>query len=227
MACGDFWDTLQVDHFSEYGKLWDLLFVVHCKVSKILPSLTVDTVFKSLRLDHTNMAVTFRALRFIGIMELIQQIGMLQRHLRGKKTLTGCSASRSEPYIRTRLAHLSRSEIFLGNQGSSEIAINTSTRKTASYRDSVIPWCIHFCVNRKQFYHLQMCSVCLVSPWWWCLFVFSAVEWFCSASLSHCHSQPTPPAQSYVSWTSGTRYAKGWYGVPGFKCYMNGIRSKC
>lgn len=35
------------------GKLGDLLFVVHCKVSKVLPSLTVDTVFKSLRQDQT------------------------------------------------------------------------------------------------------------------------------------------------------------------------------
>lgn len=56
-------------------------------------------------------------------MELMQ---LLYRHvvseIVGKKTLTGWSASRSEPYIRTRLADLSRSEIFLANHGSSDIA---------------------------------------------------------------------------------------------------------
>lgn len=36
---------------------------------------------------------------------------------RGSKILTGWSASRSDPYISTRFAHLSKSEIFFGNQG--------------------------------------------------------------------------------------------------------------
>lgn len=35
---------------------------------------------------------------------------------------TGWSASNSEPYIRTRFAHLSKSEIFFGNQGTSHIS---------------------------------------------------------------------------------------------------------
>lgn len=33
------------------------------------------------------------------------------------KVLTGWSASKSDPYISTRFAHLSKSEIFFGNQG--------------------------------------------------------------------------------------------------------------
>lgn len=36
---------------------------------------------------------------------------------RERKILTGWSASRSDPYISTRFAHLSKSEIFFGNQG--------------------------------------------------------------------------------------------------------------
>lgn len=35
---------------------------------------------------------------------------------------TGWSASNSEPYIRTRFAHLSKSEIFFGNHGTSYIS---------------------------------------------------------------------------------------------------------
>lgn len=36
---------------------------------------------------------------------------------REEKVLTGWSASKSDPYISTRFAHLSKSEIFFGNQG--------------------------------------------------------------------------------------------------------------
>lgn len=61
----------------------DLLFVIQCKVSKVCPSLTVDTVFKSLRQDQINTAVIFRALRLAGIMELMKQTGLLQKHSGG------------------------------------------------------------------------------------------------------------------------------------------------
>lgn len=43
---------------------------------------------------------------------------------------TGWSASKSEPYIRTRLAHLSKSEIFFGNQGTSYISKKREKEKT-------------------------------------------------------------------------------------------------
>lgn len=41
----------------------------------------------------------------------------LRIRCRGGKILTGWSASKSDPYISTRFAHLSKSEIFFGNQG--------------------------------------------------------------------------------------------------------------
>lgn len=120
---------------------------------------------------------------------------------------TGWSASNSEPYISTRLAHLSKSEIFFGNQGT----LSISGRKDETVTMNPHWWDT---VWGAFSYRPRVDRSYLEAPCPPRSHASAAAEWSRSAAHGCCRSPQKCQTQSCVAWIFWTLCVRGWHGFP-------------
>lgn len=126
---------------------------------------------------------------------------------------TGWSASNSEPYIRTRFAHLSKSEIFFGNQGTSHISERRRATMSCLLRMQFTIILVMQCLQ-DVLYLPHVDKSYLEAPYPPRLHAFEAAGWFHSVVRGCCRSPQKFQTQSCVFWIFWTLCAQGWRGFP-------------
>lgn len=126
---------------------------------------------------------------------------------------TGWSASSSEPYIRTLLAHRSKSEIFLGNQG---VQSTPKTNISCLTEWKVPKQCLMSdCVQEFHMTHRHGAEWrCRMVQSQRCPCASSAAQSAPSAAHALNHSLQRSQSLNPFVWTCETQYEQGWCVFP-------------